>query len=78
MPIVVKFHLKYDQTPGFRMMNLGLLKNPRWPPLLKIAKTSKSTSSPEPCDIIGYKYAGNFSGTLVFKIIKIKKNPQQN
>ena len=59
---------------GFRIINLGQAKNPRWPPLLEIAKTSKSTSSPEPLDIIGYKLAWNIDGTLVFKIIKIKKS----
>ena len=53
--MVVKFHLKYDQTPGFQNINLGKIKNPRWQPLLKIAKTSKSTFSPEPLDVIGYK-----------------------
>ena len=53
--IVVKFYLKYDQTPGFQNYEFGLGKNPRWPPLLKIAIPSKSTFSPEPLDIIGYK-----------------------
>ena len=53
--IVVKFHLKYDQTPGFQNYKFGLGQDPSWPPLLKIAKTLKSTFSPEPLDIIGYK-----------------------
>ena len=43
----------------------------------KIAKTLKSTFSPEPLDIIGYKVDGNSSGTLVFKIIKINKKKQK-
>ena len=38
-------------------------------PLLKLAKTTKSTSSPEPVGIIGYKFAWNISGTLLLKII---------
>ena len=62
---------------GFRIVKLGQVKNPSWPPLLKIAKTTKSTSSPEPLGIIGYKFGWNISGTLVYKIIEIKKNPQQ-
>ena len=63
---------------GFRIINLGEVKNPRWPPLLKIAKPSKSTFSPEPLDIIGYKFDWNINGTLVFKIMKIKKKTQQS
>ena len=59
---------------GFGTINLGLVKNPRWRPLLKIAKPSKSTFSPEPLDLIGYKFDRNINGTLVFKIMKIKKN----
>ena len=46
--------------------------------LLKKAKTTKSTSSQEPLVIIGYKFVWNINGTFVFKVIKIKKNPQQN
>ena len=57
----------------FRFVELGQVKNPRWLLLLKIAKT-KSTSSPEPLGIIGYKFVWYISGTLVFKIIKIKKS----
>ena len=63
---------------GFRIINLGKVKNPRWPPLLKIAKPSKSTFSPEPLDIIGYKFDWNINGTLVFKIMKIIKKRQQS
>ena len=58
---------------SFRITNLGKVKNPRWPPLLKIAKPSKLTFSPEPLDIIGYKFDWNINGTLVFKIMKIRK-----
>ena len=52
---------------------MGQVKNPRWPPLLKIAN-NKYTSSPEPLGIIGYEFAWNIIGTLVFKIVKIKKS----
>ena len=39
-----------------------------------LKKTTKSTSSPEPLGIIGYKLVWNISGTLVFKIVNIKKS----
>ena len=44
---------------GFRIIELGQVKNPRWPRLLKIAKITKSTSSPVPIGIIGYKFTWN-------------------
>ena len=60
---------------GLRIVKLGQVEYPRWPLLQKkIAKTTKSTSSPEPLGIIGYKFVWNVSGILVFKIIKIKKS----
>ena len=62
-----------NRLQGFRIVKLGQVKNPKWPPLLKIAKTTNSTSSPEPLGIIVYKFVWNISGTLVFKIVKIKK-----
>ena len=62
-----------NRLQGFRIVKLGQVKNPRWPPLLKIAKTTKSTSSTEIFGIIGYKCVWNKSGTLVFKIVKKKK-----
>ena len=44
-PIIGKFHRKNDQTPGFFLiLELDPVKNPRCPPLPKIAKTAKSTS----------------------------------
>ena len=59
---------------GSRILQSGQVEYPRWLLLLKIAKTSSS----EPVGIIGYKFAWNMSGTLVFKIviiiIIIKKN----
>ena len=38
---------------GLRNIKLGQVEYPRWPPLLKIAKITKSTFSPEPLDIFG-------------------------
>ena len=71
--IVVKFHLKYDQTPGFQNYEFGLGQESKMASTTKIAKPSKSTFSPEPLDIIGYKFDRNSNGTLVFKIMKKKK-----
>ena len=52
--IVVKFHLKYDQTPGFQNYKFGLGQES------KMAAVTK-----------------NINGTLVFKIVKIKKNTSE-
>ena len=38
---------------GLRMIKLGQVQYPRWPPLLKIANITKSTFSQEPLDIFG-------------------------
>ena len=53
--IVVKFYLKYGQTPGFQNYKFGLGQEFKMAAITKIAKTSKSTFSPESLDIIGYK-----------------------
>ena len=42
----------------------------------KNSKTIKISFFPEPLDIIGYKFDLNINGTLVFKIMKIKKTQQ--
>ena len=57
-----------------RNYKFGLGQESRMAAVTKYRKTSKSTVSPEPLDIIGYKLDWNIKGTLVFKIIKIKKN----
>ena len=72
--IVVKFHLKYDQTPGFQNYKFGLGQESKMATITKNSKPLKSTFSPEPLDIIGYKFDWNINGTLVFKIMKIIKN----
>ena len=53
--IVVKFHLKYDQTPRFQNYKFGLGQESKMAAVTKNSKTYKSSSSPEPLDIIGYK-----------------------
>ena len=72
--IVVKFHLKYDQTPGFQNYKFGLGQESKRATITKNSNTIKSTFSPEPLDIICYKFDWNIDGTLVFKIMNIKKN----
>ena len=59
--IVVKFHLKYDQTPGFQNYEFGLGQESKMAAVTKNRKPSKSTFSPEPLDIIGY----NLTETLM-------------
>ena len=54
--IIVKLHLKYDQTPGFQNYKFGLGQETKMAAVTKNSKTSKSTVSPEPLDIIGYKF----------------------
>ena len=54
--IVVKFHLNYIQTPGFQNYKLGLGQESKMAAVTKNSKTIKSTFSPEPLDIIGYKF----------------------
>ena len=57
-----RYRLKYclkgplnpkQPTNQLRIIKLGQVEYPRWPPLLKIAKITKSTFSPEPLDIFG-------------------------
>ena len=54
--IVVKFHLKYDQTPGFQHYKFGLGQESKMAAITKNSKTIKINFSPEPLDIIGYKF----------------------
>ena len=65
--------MKHDQTPGSQNCKIGSGRISKIAVLLKIAKSTKSTSSPEPLGSIGYKFVWNISGTLVFKIVKIIK-----
>ena len=51
-PTVLKFYMEHDLSPGSQNYKIGQVDNPRWRPLLKIAKI-KSTISPEPLDIFG-------------------------
>ena len=65
--------MKHDQTPGFQNYKTGPGQESKMAAVMRRSKTTKSTSSPEPLGIIGYKLAWNISGTLVFKIIKIRE-----
>ena len=75
--IVVKFHLKYDQTPRFQNYKFGLGQESKMAAITKNSKTIKITFSPEPLNIIGYKFDWNINGTLVLKIMKIKKKQKK-
>ena len=77
-PIVVKFHIKHDRIPGFQNCNIRSGQEFKMVAVAKNSKNNKINSSPEPLDIVGYKFAWNITGTLIFKIVKINKNPQQN
>ena len=57
---------------GFRMIKFRLVKNPRWLPMLKIAKPV--TFSPEWHGIFGWYFVWSINGTLLLRIIKLKKN----
>ena len=46
---------------GLRIVKLGQVEYGRWPLLLKIAKTTKSSSFPEPLDIFGWILAWNIN-----------------
>ena len=59
--IVVKFHLKYDQTPGFQNYQFGLGQESKMAAVTKNSKTIKINFSPEPLDIIGF----NLTETLM-------------
>ena len=45
--------------------------------ITKNSKNNKITSYPEPLGIIGYTFAWNINGTLVFKIVKNTKKKKK-
>ena len=65
--------MKYDLNLGFQNYRFGVGQGSKMATITKTAKTSKSTFSPDPLDIIGYKLDLNNSETLVFFIMKKKK-----
>ena len=73
--------MKHDRIPGFQNYIIGSGHESKITAVTKNnkkKKPTKLTSRPEPLGIIGYKFACNISGTLVSKIVKIKKvNRQQ-
>ena len=52
-PTLLKFHMEDDLTPGFQNCKIGSGGISKMATVTKIAKTTKSTSSPEPLDIFG-------------------------
>ena len=66
------FRCSVTRLQGFRMIKFSLVKNPRWPSILKIAKPMKSFFSPEPLYTFSWNLIWSINGTLVFMNIKIK------
>ena len=67
--------MKHDQTPGFQKFKFGSDRESKMAVLQKIYKKKTKRNkkkkktinlSPEPLGIIGYKFAWDSSGTLVF------------
>ena len=52
-PTVLKFHMEHDLTPGSQNRKIGSGLISKMADVTKIAKITKSTSSPEPLDIFG-------------------------
>ena len=52
--IVVKFYLKYDQTPGFQNYKFGLGQESKMAAITKNSKNIKINFFSKPLDIIGY------------------------
>ena len=71
--IVVKFHMEHGLTPGFQNFKIGPGQESKMAAMTKNSKNNKIHSSPEQLGKIGYKFAWNISGTLVFKIINVKE-----
>ena len=59
------------------MRKFSVVENAGWLPVLKIAKTIKSTFSPERLGIFDRKFARIISETLVFKDQNQKKKKKQ-
>ena len=57
----------------FRIVKFSRVENSGWPPLLKIAKLSKSSFPPERLGIFGWNFVWSTSGTLMLIDIKMKK-----
>ena len=51
-PTVLKFHMEHDLTPGSQNYKIGSGGISKMALFLKVAKTTKSASSPEPLDIL--------------------------
>ena len=49
-PMVLKFHMQHDKAAGLQNNKSRLVRNKKWPLLLKIAKPLKSTFSPKFCE----------------------------
>ena len=59
---------------GLRIIKLGQVEYPRWPPLLKIAKVTKSTFSPELLNILAEFWHGISMEHRYSELKKLKKS----
>ena len=57
-PTILKFYMEYDLAPESQNYKIGSGRISRMPPLLKIAKITKSTSSPEPLEFLAEFWHG--------------------
>ena len=66
--IVVKFHMKHDQTPRYQNCKIGSDRESKMATVTKIAKHNKINAFSRTLGIhvVGYKFALNISGPLVF------------
>ena len=63
-PTVLKFHMEHDLTPGSQNYKIGSVRISKMATVTKIAKLTKSTSSPEKLDILGCIMAWNINGNI--------------
>ena len=56
------------------MIKVRMVENPRLPPMLKVATPIKSTFSPDWLGIFGCNCVSSINGTLLLRIIKMKKS----
>ena len=59
---------------GLRVIKLGQVEYPRWPPLLKIAKITKSAFSPEPTGYFWLNFGMEYEWNIGIQNYKNEKN----
>ena len=66
--------MKHDQTPGFQNCKIGSGQESKMAIVTKNSKKQQIFFFSRTIRYNGYKFVWNISGTLVFKIVKIKKS----